>query len=278
MDQQKQIATRPAVQLVGDVTHPDFRDAIMLLRDEAQLTARASGSPELIVVAQSRPGSFPSNQVAELQHSSPLVGMVALAGSWCEGETRTGKPWPGIQRLYWYEFPAWWRRQLALRAAGLCPDWARPGDARMRIADPLQRAPSSCGLQIAAEQSRGLIAICAGYRETADALADVLRRTGYATAWQPPGRRVVAIRGAVAGIWEGGQLNDREADDLSSFCRRLANDAAPVIALLDFPRRHSVDRALEIGARAVLGKPWLNVDLIAALQATIDRPNVARAA
>jgi hypothetical protein len=266
----KHIATRPAVQLVGDVTHPDFRDAIVLLRDEAQLAAGANVSPELIVVAQSRPGSIPSNKVAELQRSSPLAGIVALAGSWCEGETRTGKPWPGIERLYWYEFPAWWRRQMALRAAGLCPDWARPRESRFRISD--------FGFRIAAKPSRGLIAICAGYRETADIFAEVLRRAGHATVWQPPGRSVMAVRGAVAGIWDGGQLNDRESDDLSAFCRRLASDNAPVIALLDFPRRDRADHALEIGAAAVLGKPWLNVDVIAMLHATIDRPNVARAA
>jgi hypothetical protein len=278
MAQTKHIATRPAVQLVGDVMHPDFRDVIVLLRDEAQLVAAGEVSPELIVVAQSRPGSFPRNKVAELRRSSPLAGIVALAGSWCEGETRTGKPWPGIERLYWYEFPAWWQRQAALRAEGLCPDWARPGESRLRISDCLQRAPLSCGLQIAAKQSRGLIAIRAGYGETADALADALRRAGYATVWQPPGRSVATIRGAVAGIWEGGQLNDRESDDLSSFCRRMASDSAPVIALLDFPRRDRVVHALRIGAAAVLSKPWLNVDLIATLQATIDRPTVARAA
>ena len=270
MVQLKQTATRPAVQLIGDVSHSDFRDAIALLRDEAQLAAANDVSPELIVVAQSRPGSFPSNKVASLQRSSPLAGIVALTGSWCEGETRTGKPWPGIERLYWYEFPAWWRRQMALRAAGLCPDWARPGDTRFRIAD--------IGLRIAAKQSRDLVAICAGYRQTADALADALHRAGYATAWQSRRRSVTVIRGAVAGIWDGGQLNDHEAGDLSAFCHRMARDRAPVIALLDFPRRDRVDHALEIGAAVVLGKPWLNVDLIATLQATIDKPNVARAA
>jgi hypothetical protein len=34
------------------------------------------------------------------------------------------------------------------------------------------------------------------------------------------------------------------------------------VALLDFPRRDCYDLARQIGAAAVLGKPWLNADLV----------------
>lgn len=124
----------------------------------------------------------------------------------------------------------------------------------------------------------GLIALRVPHRATANALADVLRRAAYATAWPPVGRSTLSIQGAIAGVWDGGQLHDREADDLSAFCRRLANDGAPVVAMLDFPRRDRVDRALEMGVATVLGKPWLNVDLISTLQGIIERSKLARAA
>ena len=102
----------PVVKLVGEIDHPDFRDAIELLRSDARV-ADAGATPELNVVAQSRPDSICSDQLNHLQRAAPLAGIAALLGSWCEGETRTVRPWPGIQRLYWYEFPAWWRRQRA---------------------------------------------------------------------------------------------------------------------------------------------------------------------
>lgn len=264
------IATRPAVQLIGDVHHPDFREAIELLRNDAELTPSASTAPELIVLAQSRPGTVGHREVERLQRNSPLAGIVALLGSWCEGETRTGRPWPGVERLYWYEFPSWWRRQMAFRAEGRCPDWARWGDSRFRIAD--------CGFRIASRTNRGLVIVRVARRETADVLADVLQRAGYATAWERPGFSTPVIRGATAGIWEGGQLNEFEAGDLAAFCQRLARDAAPVITLFDFPRRDGVERALEIGAAAVLGKPWLNSALIETLQSVVEKEKFLRAA
>ena len=265
MASQQQIAV-PAVQLIGDIDHPDFRDAVDVLRADARLVTTVNEHPELIVVAQSRPGSIGGQCLETLRRSSPLAGIVALAGTWCEGETRTGRPWPGVQRLYWYEFSVWWQRQLALRAAGRCPDWSRPDDPRYRteFSNPPRSEPGR------PRPRRGPILLHTSHRETAHALADTLRRIGHATAWQQTGRTTPTIRGAIAGIWEGGQLSDREADDLSQFCRRLSAEAAPIVALLDFPRRDRVERAIELGAAAVLGKPWLNADLVATLQAVVE--------
>ncbi len=105
----------PTVQLLGEVGHPDFCDAIELLKRDAYLVDDNSLIPELIVVAQSRPDAIRSDQLGSIHRSSPLAGVVALLGSWCEGEMRTGRPWAGAQRLYWYDFPAWWTRQMSLR-------------------------------------------------------------------------------------------------------------------------------------------------------------------
>jgi hypothetical protein len=281
----KQGIARPSICLIGDVGHADFQDAVSLLRAQSRLVASADEARELIVVAQSRPGGISSREIAALRRASPLAGMVALLGSWCEGETRTGRPWPGIERLYWYEFPAWWRRQLALRAAGRCPDWARPESPRYRsVTSPLTNL-ESLTLQLKHHRAanlppakRGLIVLNIPHRETASAVADVLYEAGYATAWQAPGGVTITIRGATAGIWEGGQLSDREATDLSNFCHRLANEAAPVVALLDFPRRINVDRALNLGATTVLGKPWVNSELIETLQFAVECKRLVRAA
>jgi hypothetical protein len=121
-------------------------------------------------------------------------------------------------------------------------------------------------------------------RDTAAALADALRQAGYATVWKPPGRSMGVARGAAAGIWDGAQLCEREEVSLSAFCRELARDLAPVIALLDFPRRDRAQRARQLGAAAVLGQPWLNIDLVATIEefmmdrARSDEPTITRAA
>jgi hypothetical protein len=246
----------PIIQLVGDIAHPDFREAIELLRSESRLTASVETRPELIVVTQSRPDSICSDELHQLLRTAPLAGITALLGSWCEGETRTGRPWPGIQRLYWYEFPAWWRRQLKLRAENRCPDWARPATQSPRLSEPGRPRPRS-----------GLIVLRTPQRDNADALADALNQAGHSTTWQRYDRARAHTRGALAGIWDGGQLSDAERADLEVFCTQMSRDGARVVVLLDFPRRDCADRAYKVGAAAVLGKPYLNADLITTLEA-----------
>jgi CheY-like chemotaxis protein len=259
----------PSVKLIGEVDHPDFREAIGLLCSDAPIPI-AQASPELIVVAQTRPDVICSNELNYLRRAVPLAGIVALLGSWCEGETRTGRPWLGIQRLYWYEFPAWWRRQLQLRAANRCPDWARPS---VQLPRPnQQREPRR------RRTSSGLIVLRTPKRDNADALADALNQAGHSTTWQRHDRARSHTRGALAGIWDGGQLSDAENVDLAAFCTQMSRDRAPVVALLDFPRRDCVDRAYEAGASAVLGKPYLNSDLLATLAAVAVMSGRKRAA
>jgi hypothetical protein len=257
------------VQLVGDVDHADFREAAALVHSCARVVEVGNGLPELIIVAQSRPGTVRLVDVERLQKRFPLAGIVALLGTWCEGETRTGRPWPGIKRLYWYEFPAWFRRQLSLRAAGRCPEWSQcdfglPAAAGKLLADFPPRRVNS--LRISKNMSRGVIQLSATSRETADALSDVLGLAGFATVWHRGGSAAALVRGAVAGVWDGGQLDERESRDLAAFCHRLDRYHAPVIAILDFPRRDRAQRALECGAAAVLGKPWRVEDLLGTIE------------
>ena len=265
---QNAMAMRPTVQLVGDADHADFRDAVKLLRAAAHVVdARVPAAPELIVIAQSRPGAFAPCDVESLRRGAPLAGVVALLGSWCEGEARTGRPWPGVARLYWYDFPTWWQRQLALRAAGRCPDWARPNESD----DALPHATIR-------NRQCGVIVLSVARRDTRDALAEVLREAGYATVWHRFGRPECEVHGAAAGIWDGGQLDQCEATELATFCRRLSRDAAPVVAQLDFPRRDHFDEAVRLGASVVLGKPWRNESLLATLDAIRTNAKTARAA
>lgn len=256
----------PTVQLVGEIDHADFRDAIELLRSEARLITSTGTLPELIVATQSRPDAICGEQLHRLRRAAPLSGIVALLGSWCEGETRTGRPWLGVHRLYWYEFATWWRRQTMLRAAGRCPDWSRPAN---------QLSPSEPGRP---RPRPGVIVLRTPQRDTADALADVCQHAGYSTAWQSGASPRNYIRGVVAGIWDGGQLNNTEAADLRHFCNQLARSATPILTLLDFPRRDRVDLAREMGAATVLGKPYRNADLLASVEAIAAAPQHSRAA
>lgn len=264
---------RPVVQLVGEIHHLDFEEAVDLLRSQARITVAAE-LPELIVVAQARPGVIGAGELNALRRAAPLAGIAALLGSWCEGETRTGRPWPGVPRLYWYEFPAWWRRQYTLRAAGRCPDWARPDGTRLSLFG----ARSTRSESFPTTDRREVVVIQTKVHETASVLADVFARAGYATVCQRRGTTANSIQGAVAGIWEGGQLDEREASELRVLSRQLAADRAPVVAILDFPRRDVVEIARQLGVAEVLAKPWLNRELVDVVTRIVEQGRLARAA
>ena len=141
---------------------------------------------------------------------------------------------------------------------------------------------SDCGFQgdrrDRTRAHHGLVVLRTPHRDSADALADVLHHAGYATTWQRHTRAHTTTRGALAGIWNGGQLSEAEAKDLSAFCKQMSHDGAPVVTLLDFPRRDRVDLAREVGAAAVVAKPWFNADLFATLEAVTSNHNQSRAA
>ncbi len=59
-----------------------------------------------IIVAQDRPGQYSFNMFERLHNAAPLTPIIILAGSWCEGEARTGKVWPGATRVYAHQFVA----------------------------------------------------------------------------------------------------------------------------------------------------------------------------
>jgi len=242
---------RPTVQIVGAMEHADFREMDALLRADAR---QLSCPPELIVIAQVRPGAIDAGLVQQLRQAAPLAGIVVVAGSWCEGELRTGRPIVGVTRLYCYEFPAWWRQQMLRRDAGLCPLWFPSVESG-------SQAPRDRSLRVVDDHS-GVIALAASNWETAEALADVFHEAGFATVWEPAGRAKAVMHNVAAGVWNGGQLDEREEFELSKFCLRMSARGAPVITLLDFPRRDCVERALAGGSAAVLGTPWVNANLL----------------
>jgi hypothetical protein len=268
---------RPRVLVLGNSRDASFGESLELLRSSALVVQSGDELPELVVVCQSRPSETRRSEIEALQRRLPLAGFVSLLGSWCEGETRTGRPAPGVTRLYWYDFPQWWRRQMMRHEAGLCPDWARSFASDVSLSSI--RNPKEVHLpRREIRNCHSLVVLSTEYGSTAEALSDVLNGAGFATVYKPRGRSHPFVRGASAGIWEGGQLDDGELVELTSFCQRGVQNGSPVIALLDFPRCDAIAKARAAGASIIVGKPWLNADLIGALTTAATQQNYSRAA
>jgi CheY-like chemotaxis protein len=219
--------------------------------------------PEVILLAEPRPGMNEQELVDRVQFLSPLTRLIVVAGSWCEGELRTGRPLAGALRLYWHELPAWWREATARRNAGFAPHWSAP------LGQPHPIIPASCR-QTSTSTS---VAIDAADFAAFETLAAVLPQHGYDAVWT----RLYGsdVRSAQLGIWDGGQLDCNELEALSYFCRKFQASPAPVLALVDYPRPKHFELIREAGAAAVLGKPYAVASLIATLADLTTPPPTA---
>lgn len=266
---QQRISLRDAatqVLLVGDWTHPEMAAALVrvpgnhewpraeTLETAEHLLLESPLTPELIFLAHPLPARVSAAQLDRLQKHSPLTRIVLVAGTWCEGELRTGNVPAGVIRLYWYDLANWWlvaQKQLAARIA---PAWSQPLDHPQagRWTSVKGNTQQAAILQI--------VVIDAADYSVFETLAAALVDYGMNCYWQQASTRTAALPDF--GIWDGSQLSLAEQESLSTFCRQVNG---PVVALLDFPRLELIEKAQAAGASNVVAKPYLLDELVCSL-------------
>jgi len=263
---------RVSILLMGNVDRAEFHQARAVLDSwgrvvevadvQSAATAINHGAivPDVIVVAQSYPAQFSHGEIDRLRRLAPLARVLGLMGSWCEGEMRTGKPWPAAIRIYWHQWPPRCHLQLQRLQQGRCTEWGLPITATEEERLLLSAEPRAADRQ-------GLIAIHTSSSIMEDWLSAALRGRGYSTVWlRPP--RLARVEGAAAAIFDGSHCRCREFDELKLLSATLTS--APIVALLDFPRIDDHRRALSAGAVAVLSKPLHIDDLYWQLDRVLD--------
>jgi hypothetical protein len=255
---------QPEVIAIGPWHTPEFATALANLEDEQslqklarieaayELLTSADVAPELVLLAQPLPGAVRQQEVDRLQRLAPLARIVIVSGTWCEGELRTGNPPAGVLRLYWYELAPWWQAAQRRWSAGLCPAWSAP-------LDHPQAGRYAIDATIDQLAMPSTVAIDAEDFAVFECLAGALDASGAVATWAQNDD----LSQASAGIWDGGQLNDRELPRLGRFCLQVKG---PVVALLDFPRVEHVVAARAAGAIAVFAKPYVMEEVLAALR------------
>jgi len=250
------VEARAALGRFGRVVDvPTTRAAREILRQEGFVA-------DLIVVAQAFPGQFSPASIDRLRAASPVSRILGLMGSWCEGEMRTGAPWPAVIRAYWHQWiPRAGRQCLQLRQ-GNTSGWALPvtaGEEERLLAD-VEVVPPTRG---------GLAVITTWHFMMYDWLAEACRRAGMSSVWTRPGDALCAEEVGVV-LFDGTECTEDEAVEIGRLAERFA--PAPVVALLDFPRVEDRDRARLAGAMAVISKPLALEDLYWHLDANRQPP------
>jgi hypothetical protein len=265
------------VFVIGDDHRPEFRDILPVLRGSAAVTGYASleqareadGAPELCVLLQSVPGEYAPCDLESLSVRWPLTRFLTIAGPLCEGEPRTGAPWPGQLRVYWHALPGWWSLQMARLADGECAAWQLPRTSReddlLRAATSFTPRPLNGTVGVAAEHSQ----------EAARLLVSLLRSAGI-DAILLNAEADVAQEELLAVVWDDDDPEGRWRDRFAKWCAKWP--VTPIVALLNFPRpedRSFVEASVANGAfGSVVAKPF-EVDALLATPMTLIAPRRA---
>jgi hypothetical protein len=100
-------AVRQQILLVGQPDSPELAPAVAWLRLHARCEEVGTSrevDPDAIIFCLARPGQIVRAKVEDLHQTYPLSQLFSLIGPWCEGEVRTGKPAPGVTRIYWHQW------------------------------------------------------------------------------------------------------------------------------------------------------------------------------
>lgn len=220
------------------------------------LTQEAESPPQVVLLAESRPGVCTDRELNQLRGAAPLARIVRLSGVWCEGQLRSGRPPAGSPSHSWHrplvrlqhelEEPAG-PSQLAAPLTATSEDLLLATRRRKIQWRPTRRP-----------QKR--IAIHAPRTSQADAWAALCEGCGYdvQVCTSRPGTKGTGGAPVDAVLWDCDprDLSDRER--VRGFLALAAG--VPLIAACGFPRPRDVQSALEHGVAAVLAKPVAAAD------------------
>ncbi len=219
--------------------------------------AEIGAEPDLVVLLATRPGEFAGSDIDLLRRAAPLARIVAVLGSWHEGETRTGRPWPAVERVNWAASPAWCERELAALEQGVAGTLSLAATATDE-----ERLLHLVGME-SHEESAGIVEIVAANSGMRAFLADACRVAGYQPFVIDIGLPSNAVA-PVAGLFDvAGSVADSFAE-IEAIVQR--GPRMPWIVLASYPRATDRELILRAGAAELVAKPVMVSDLMATIE------------
>ncbi|HMP78182.1 MAG TPA: hypothetical protein PKD54_01910 [Pirellulaceae bacterium] len=261
------------VLVTGEFWHADFADllngidvpATFVRLDKLVSLQTLPERYTAVIVAQSRRNSISQEAIDQIHRLLPDTPQVAILGSWCEGEQRSGTPLQNIARVYWHQ----WQGEFDQLADCLQVSLNRPLaeiPARIRRDSERQRSKQAEPHQLPPQRPTVGVSACTltQYEMVADGLAGIqcdalwLERT----AWDG-----VEPRSLTAMILDSDSLTENLTNRLV-FLRNMAPEC-PVVLLMSFPRIDEVSALRSTwNVDAVVSKPFDLRSLYYALRQT----------
>lgn len=256
------------VLVTGEYWHGDFgglispSSATITLCPPEQIPALdGSENFDLIVIAQDRRSVIDEESIEFVKNTFATTPLVALLGSWCEGEVRSGEPWSGIPRVYWHQWQGRFEQFLDCLNSEEIHEWQLPATAS--VADSIDVAP-----HFGEDGFSGIVAVSAWTKTQFSMIEDALSAFGVKSSWVERSTWDGQAKSLVKAV-----IIDDESltGDLETRIRWIFSTFGqiPLILTLSFPRKDEVDSLKQLGAGAIVSKPFKLGDLKQAiLQAT----------
>jgi len=267
----------PVIAVLRDRTDAVFVTDLPSAIDAVSAEDRA---PDLVVLLEERPGELSRAEFDQLRAAAPLARVVSVLGSWCEGEYRSGHPWPAAVRVYWHQFPGWFRHELSAIERGECSALCLPITATEE--ERLLQSRATTMLEPTDRSTQQCVAIYSIRREMRDLLADICQTASLRILPLPVGEGrgegspdidppSVPLQPKITiAIWD---LATVESPEIAAFAAAAATAPhARWIVLAGFLREETHAELLRCGASEMVSKPLVVDHLRAALLARSSVP------
>jgi hypothetical protein len=218
-----------------------------LQRDWAELST--GPAPDWVVLLSSHPGEWQAPDVLQIRTRFPVARLVALLGSWQEGERRSGQPLAGVWSVMWHRWLPFFDREWQALLAGRAGCLASPSTASVPELLLSDRSAESVVVR--------RVAVCATHPVTRAGLEETLRQLGHEVLGAAGDADVV--------IWDDpGWSHDQGQSSAWVGLSELLSAVNPqvVLALAAGVRWQEAAAWQALGVGGVLAKPFLLSDLI----------------
>lgn len=260
----------PKVLFVGDYWHSDFRTLIAnpgcvaTLVPTEQLSDEhlSDSSFDLVILAAARRDQFSHEWVESIRSKLAPTPLVALLGAWCEGEQRSGEPWPGVPRVYWHQWRGRFDFFLKQLASDQVCDWQLPATANQ--ADGVMNPKlATAGIVSDGEIVVGVSAVADMHYQM---VADALQVFGAPHFWIEHRQLEVSAFERPSLIVVDGDTWNQDLKARINWLRKDLSINAPIVLLLNFPRPSDLPRLHAMGITEVVSKPFQLSDLAMAVE------------
>ena len=264
----------PKILLVGDYWHSDFRTLIThsacttTLVPTEQLSDEhlADSSFDLVILAAASRDQFSPAWVESVRNKIAPTPLIALLGAWCEGEQRSGEPWPGVPRIYWHQ----WQNRLDFFIQQFALDqtnnWQLPATAN--------QADQIANLDIKNISNLGERKLTIGISAVSDVhfqmVADASRALKTEPVWIEPDQTTTFADQQFSLVVVDGDSWNQDLQSRINWLRTDLKINSPIVLMLNFPRPSDLPSLHYEGITEIVSKPFQLSDFGTAINRAIN--------